>query len=354
MRRRHPLVGVTLLALAATAIGIAIVLSIDWFPSQASTAATEIDTLFYVLLVVSVPIFVLVMAVALYSVFAFRARPGDMRDGAPIHGNTRLEIIWVTIPFIIVSILAAYGWVVLANIEERKKGTLTIDVIAQQFAWSFEYPEQGKLKSNQLVLPKDRPVRFRIHTRDVLHDFWVPHFRLKSDAVPGLTTDIRVTPRELGTYPVVCAELCGIGHATMRQSVKVVSRKDFNAWVQKQRKSAQDGGVAAAGGDMATAGRQIFTDTGCNACHALADARSTAEVGPELDDLATEAAKLGKRRGMSAAEYVRQSIVDPSAFVVEGFQKGLMPATYEDQLSQTQIDTLVEYLLSVSEGKGSK
>ncbi len=352
MRRRHPLLGVGLISVAATAIGIAIVLSLDWFPSQASGAAKDIDTLYDVLLVVSVPIFVLVMAVALYSVYAFRVRPGDTRDGAPIHGNTRLEIVWVTIPFIIVSVLAGYGWIVLDDIEAKKSNTLVVDVTGQQFAWSFEYPQQGKLQSNQLVLPKDRPVHFRVHTKDVLHDFWVPAFRLKTDAVPGITTDIRVTPTRLGSYPVVCAELCGIGHSTMRQTVRVVPSSEFESWVREQRQGDEDGGVAAAGGDETAAGRKLFTDTGCNACHTLADAGSDATVGPSLDALAAEAAR--RERGQTPAEYVETSIVEPNAFVVPGFQKDLMPGDYGSQLSDAEIDTLVGYLLDVSKGKVSK
>ena len=242
MRNRRPAIWVGVLSVAATIIGIAIVLAIDWFPTQASTAAGDIDTLYDVLLVVSVPIFVLVMAVVIYSVYAYRVKPGDMRDGAPIHGNTRLEVSWVTIPLIIVSVLAAYGWVVLDDIEAKKADTLVVHVTGQQFAWSFEYPEQGKLQSNQLVLPKDRPVHFKINTKDVLHDFWVPEFRLKSDAVPGITTDVRLTPSRIGSYPVVCAELCGIGHSTMRQTVRVVPTAEFDAWVEKQRQGDEDGG----------------------------------------------------------------------------------------------------------------
>jgi len=354
MRNRRPISWAVLLSLVATAIGIAIVLAIDWFPSQASTAARDIDTLYDVLLIVSVPIFVLVMAVALYSVYAFRVRPGDMRDGAPIHGNTRLEIVWVTIPLIIVSVLAAYGWIVLDDIEAKKADTLVVHVTGQQFAWSFEYPAQGKLQSNQLVLPQNRPVHFKINTKDVLHDFWVPDFRLKSDAVPGITTDVRLTPTRLGSYPVVCAELCGIGHSTMRQTVRVLPAADFDAWVREQRQGDADGGVAAAGGDETAAGRKLFTDTGCNACHTLADAGSTATVGPELDDLAAQAARYGEREGQTPTEYVRTSIENPNAFVVAGFQKDLMPGDYASQLSPAEIGTLVEYLLGVSKGKEAR
>jgi cytochrome c oxidase subunit 2 len=342
------------LSLAATAIGIAIVLAIDWFPTPASTAAGDIDTLYDVLLIVSVPIFVLVMAVVIYSVYAYRVKPGDMRDGAPIHGNTRLEVIWVTIPLIIVSVLAAYGWIVLDDIEAKKADSLVVNVTGQQFAWSFEYPGQGKLQSHQLVLPVNRPVHFKVNTKDVLHDFFVPEFRLKTDAVPGITTDIRVTPNRIGSYPVVCAELCGIGHSTMRQTVRVVSEADFDAWIEKQRASKVDGGVDAAGGDPMAAGRQLFTASGCNACHTLADADATATVGPSLDDLAAQADKFSKQQGLTPAEYVENAIVDPNSFVVPDYNSGVMPTTYGDQLSPAQIDTLVEYLLNVTKGTESQ
>jgi len=336
----------------ATIVGIAISLWIDWFPEQASTASDDIDLLYDVLLIASVPIFVLVMSVALYSVFAFRARPGDLSDGAPIHGNTRLEVVWVTIPFIMVTALAIYGWVVLDDIEAKKSNTLVVNVTAQQFAWSFEYPAE-KVRSTGLVLPKDRPVEFRINSKDVLHDFWVPEFRLKSDAVPGITTKIRLTPSRLGSYDVVCAELCGIGHSTMRQEVRVVNSGEYDDWLAKKRQSAPGGGGAPPpGGDQAAAGKQLFTDTGCNACHTLADVGSNATIGPDLNNIAADAAKYGKQEGQSPEEYVKASIENPDAFLVPKFGKGIMPPTYKDDLSPAEIDTLVKYLLDVGGGEG--
>ena len=346
--RRRPLLGVAILSLTATAIGIAVVLTIDWFPAQADTAAPKIDTLYDVLLIASVPIFVLVMSVAIYSVLAFRVRPGDMSDGAPIHGNTRLEVVWVTIPFVLVSALAIYGWVVLDDIEAKQKDTMVVNVTARQFAWSFDYPGEGKIKSNQLVLPKDRPVEFRVKTKDVLHSFWVPEFRLKTDTVPGLTTKVRLTPDRIGNYDVVCAELCGIGHSTMRQAVRVVPPAEFDRWVEERGGRAEDGGVSAAGGDVTAAGRKIFDDAGCKACHTLADAGSDAKIGPRLDDLAKgDAAKFGKREKQTPEEYVRTSIENPRAFTVPGFPKSTMPDDFKDQLSGEEIETLVKYLLGV-------
>src|SRR5215210_6574634 len=232
--------------LIASVIFTAVSLAIDWFPEQGSSSADEIDTLYDVLLIVSVPIFVLVMTVAIYSVVRFRARPGDMGDGEPIHGNTRLEVIWVAVPTIIVSVLAAYGWIVLNDVEAKQKNEMHVRVIGQQFAWHFQYlDEQGQPTTNTLYLPKDRPVEFRVVTRDVLHSFWVPSFRLKTDTVPGLTTHIRITPDKLGTFDIVCAELCGLGHSTMRQNAHVVSQEAFEAWLAKQKPGASDAGSAA-------------------------------------------------------------------------------------------------------------
>src|SRR4051795_12837583 len=166
------------IGVVAAIIGTIGALQIDWFPGASAKSAGKIDTVYDVLLIASVPIFVLVMTVAIYSVVKFRARPGDMSDGAPIHGNTRLEIFWVTVPFLMVTGLAIYGWVVLNDIEAKQPNTLRVDVTGQQFIWNFDYPSQ-RVKSQELVLPKDRPVDFLIRTKDVVHSFWVPEFRLK-------------------------------------------------------------------------------------------------------------------------------------------------------------------------------
>lgn len=237
-----------LLATIASAIGIAAGLAIDWFPTDATSSADSIDTLYDVLIIVSVPVFVLVMTVAIYAVIRFRARPGDKSDGAPIHGNARLEVIWVLVPTIIVSALAAYAWIVLDDVEAKKPNELTVDVYGQQFSWRFDYPQQGgkPVTSRTLVLPKDRPAYFRLHTDDVIHSFWVPEFRLKSDAVPGIITRVRVTPDRIGTYKVVCTELCGLGHATMRNTVRVVETEEFDTFIRNKGKvgSGASSGVA--------------------------------------------------------------------------------------------------------------
>jgi cytochrome c oxidase subunit 2 len=235
---QHPIARMLAIGVVASVIGVAICLLIDWFPVDASGAADQVDTVYDVLLICSVPVFVLVMTIAIYSVVRFRAKPGDMRDGPPIHGNTRLEVVWVAVPFIMVTALAIYAWIVLDDIEAKQPDEMVVQVTGRQFTWSFEYPD--KVISPTLVLPEGRPIDFRIHSDDVIHSFWVPEFRLKSDAVPGLTTKIRLTPDRVGRYQVVCAELCGVGHAAMRQNVRVVPPDEFDSWLEDQQQAAQE------------------------------------------------------------------------------------------------------------------
>jgi cytochrome c oxidase subunit 2 len=250
--RNRPMVQMLAIGLVASIVGLIPLLLLDWFPEVAAEEATQVDLLYDVLLIASWPIFVLVMTIAIYSVIRFRARPGDTRDGEPIHGNARLEIVWITIPFLLVVGLMIPTIFVLQEIEEPKPDTLVVDVRAEQFTWSFAYPEEGPepVPSSDLNLPIGRPVEFRISTEDVIHSFWVPEFRLKSDAVPGLTTTVRLTPSKEGTYNVVCAELCGAGHSTMRQTVNVMPEEDFTAWLSDEQEAlaAED---EAGGGEAA-------------------------------------------------------------------------------------------------------
>jgi cytochrome c oxidase subunit II len=342
---KHPVARMIGLGILASLVGIAITLVMDWFPEDASGAAGQIDTVYDVLLICSVPVFVLVMTVAIYSVVRFRAKPGDMGDGPPIHGNTRLEVIWVTIPFIMVTALAIYGWIVLEDIEAKPQDQMVVKVTGQQFTWTFEYPSE-ELKTRELVLPVDRPIEFKINTNDVIHSFWVPEFRLKSDAVPGLTTSIRLTPDKEGRYQVVCAELCGIGHSTMRQFVRVVPTGEFDRWIQQQKRAAGGGG----GGEPAeeqgaeeeqaagAAGEQIFTSAGCARCHTLAAAGATGETGPNLDQISDP-----------TRSYIRTSILNPNAEIAEGFRPDIMPKNFGDELSDRELDALVKYLLEAQE-----
>jgi len=238
----------------ASLAGIAVGLAIEWFPVQASSQAGPIDTLWDVLVICSVPIFVGVVLIVVYAAVLFRQRPGEENlDGPPIHGNTTIEIVWTAIPALLLVVLCVYAYVVLRDIEQAPAQAATtemkVDVYGEQFAWTFKYAgTDGKpFTTTQLYLPEGRSVKFDVHSKDVIHDFWVPAFRMKIDAVPGITTGYRVTATRPGTYPVVCAELCGLGHAYMRQTARVLPAERFDAWLKTETAEAKPSAEGATG-----------------------------------------------------------------------------------------------------------
>jgi cytochrome c oxidase subunit 2 len=267
--REHPpqVRQMLLIGAVVSALGIALALLIDWFPIQASKEGARIDTLWDVLLIASVPIFVLVETIVLYCAIKFRMRPGEeLKDGPPIHGNTKLEIVWTAIPAILLVGLCTYAYVVLTDIEEAPAAgnQLNVRVVGEQFTWTFYVEgEDGKeVKSNQLYLPNNRPVYFTVQSKDVIHDFWVPAFRMKIDAVPGIDTHLRVTPNRVGNYPVVCAELCGLGHSTMRQTAHVLDPGDWEQKIKELAAGPQGGGGGGGGGGGAAATEYCATWAG--------------------------------------------------------------------------------------------
>lgn len=240
---KRPLLLAATAAIIATAIGIALSYAIHWFPVQASTQAKETDTLYHVLVIASIPIFVLVVTVVLYSVWQFRMKPGEeLKDGPPIHGNTRLEVVWTAIPAAILLGLVSYSFVVLHNNEKKPAREIEVNVTGQQFAWSYEYPRSvtggAPVTSDQLYLPEGESVNFNIRSKDVIHALWIPAFRLQIDAVPGITTHYRATPDRLGDYPVVCNLLCGLGHSLMRSKAHVLTPAAFQAWLRSGSSTA--------------------------------------------------------------------------------------------------------------------
>jgi cytochrome c oxidase subunit 2 len=351
--RKRTVQQMVVVGLIATAIGIAIGLTIHWFPPADSTQADKVDTLWDVLIIATVPVFVLVTVIVCFSVIEFRMRPGEEGlDGPPIHGNTRLEVIWTAIPAILIVGLVTYAYVVMRDIEQAPAAgnERVVTVTGQQFTWSFAYNEGGKkFTTAQLYLPAGKSVKFDVKSKDVIHDFWVPDFRMKIDAVPGITTHYRVTPKNpaaIGDHAIVCAELCGLGHAFMRQTAHILAPAAFDKWVQKMTaKPAAGGGAGGGGGGAAVNAKQLFTngnaDTGataCATCHTLADAGAKGQVGPDLDKVL---------KGKDAA-FIKESILDPNKVIAPGFQPNIMPPNFGDTLSAEQVDALVKYLSTVT------
>jgi cytochrome c oxidase subunit 2 len=318
-----------------------VALLIPWLPDPASRQAGRIDFVFWFVTVICIAIFALVAAVIIYAVFKFRAQPGEDMDGPPIHGHTGLEIVWTAVPAALVTAISIVSAIVLAKNDHVPRASaagkadplrpLVVEVTAQQFAWSFKYKGFGDLTSATLKLPLDRPVKLRITSLDVIHSFWVPEFGQKQDAVPGSWNKLIITPDRQGTYPVICTELCGLGHAVMRSRAEVMPAQKFLSWAKGQQKKL--------GGPASTSGKSLFTANACDSCHTFTPAGANKKIGPDLDNLRQEA----QRAGQPLERFIRQSIVDPNAYVEPGFPKNIMPTTFSS-LPKAQLDALVTYL----------
>ncbi len=270
-------------ALITLLVGMALVLSglwvgynVDLLPIDASANAPVYDALFRVLFSIGTILFLGIVGLVLFSLVRFRRRPGDHIDGQAIEGNLLLEIVWTAIPAIVVLFVGIYSY----DIYERMGGmstlndhgamhrmgpmetmeasvgagpgagepaarvwggigtgagevnVLPVEVTAMQFAFIFHYPD-GDITSGELHVPNGRPVELRMKANDVIHAFWVPQFRLKQDVIPGQPTVLTFTPTRAGSYPIVCAELCGPYHGGMRSTVVVHEADAFDAWVEK-------------------------------------------------------------------------------------------------------------------------
>jgi cytochrome c oxidase subunit 2 len=230
--------GIVQLVAIGVVIGVAVSLVavlFQWLPDSASEEFDRIQAIYWFATWMSVVIFAVVAAVVVYSVWKWRVPPDDDAEGPPIHGHTGLEIAWTAVPAILVIALGIVSAVVMSRNAEEKDGALEVRAIGQQFAWKFEYPDHGDFETGELVLPVGRQAQFTMEALDVIHSFWVPNLGQKMDAVPGIETEIFVTPKRTGEFAVVCTELCGLGHATMRAKARVVTEAEFEQWVEEQR-----------------------------------------------------------------------------------------------------------------------
>lgn len=335
--RRGSIASLIGIGVVAGGIAAAVALALPWLPKPASAEADRIDPLFWFVIAICIVVFAVVMAVILYSVVHFRAAPDDDSDGPPIHGHTGLEIVWTLIPTVLVTAIGIVSAIVLARNDAQGANVLHVNVTAQQFAWSFSYPEAKGLTSGTLRLPKGRSVLLVMHSKDVIHSFWVPEFSQKEDTVPGITTTLHITPNRLGTFPVICTELCGLGHSVMRTQAIVMSPAAFDKWLHSQAKA-----VSSPSSDVA--GAAVFKNNQCGACHTLKAAGASATTGPDLDKLPA----LAQGAGKPLEDFIRQSIVDPNAYIQKGYPRNVMPATFGKALSKQELDALVQYLVSSS------
>lgn len=252
MLRSPHTIPLLIIAIVIGGITSAVALFIDWVPTEAAEQATRVDQLMWFVIWASVVIFTLVATVVVYAALRFRAKPGDESDGPPTHGNTTLEVVWTVVPTLLLAVVAVWAYLVLSDNEALAKDRVVINVTAQQFAWEFYYPG-GEVGSGDLHVPVGRQVELKMRSKDVIHDFYVVEFRVKEDVVPGITTNVIFNPDRVGTYQVICAELCGVGHGIMRTRVIVQSQEDYDNWLRTSAAKVKAAAVANAQGNSSAA-----------------------------------------------------------------------------------------------------
>jgi cytochrome c oxidase subunit 2 len=300
------------------------------FPEQASTMAGRVDALYLFLIAISVFFGTLIATLVVTFAVKFRRRSRDERPPA-IHGSTALELAWTLIPLGIVMVIFLWGAEVFFAMARVPPGTMSVYVVGKRWMWKTQHMT-GQREINELHVPVGVPVKLTLTSEDVIHSFFVPAFRVKKDVVPGRYVTAWFQGTRAGTYHLFCAEYCGTKHSGMIGSVTVMEPAAFQSWLS--------GG--ATGTSLAAAGEKLFTDLACVTCH-----RGDTEArGPRLEGLFGRPVSLANgERVMADEAYVRESIVNPTAKIVAGFQP-VMPA-YQGLVSEEGLMQLVAYIESL-------
>jgi cytochrome c oxidase subunit 2 len=306
------------------------------FPTQASTLAPEVDNLYFGVLAITGFVALLVVALVAYFALKYRDYTGD-RIGAPVTASVLLEFGWSLIPFVIFIGIFVWASIVFFHIVRAPDQTLEIYSTGKRWMWRFQHVD-GQREINELHVPLGRPVRVVFTSEDVLHDLFIPAFRVKADAVPGRYSAIWFTATKTGEYHLFCAEYCGTRHSGMIGTVFVMEPNDYEAWLS-------GGGATAGGGSMVQQGQQLFTQLACVTCH-LPDGSGR---GPSLVGVFGSTVTLDNGTKVVADEtYLRESILMSQAKTVAGYQQ-LMP-TFQGLVNEDGLASLIEYIKSMQAG----
>jgi cytochrome c oxidase subunit II len=305
------------------------------FPEQASTMAPRVDALFFFLVAVSVFFAGLIFVLILYFAVKYRRR-SDADQPRAIEGSVQLEIIWTVVPFGLTLVMFGWGAWLFAEITTVPPDALEIQVVGKQWMWKMQHPN-GRQEINELHVPVGRPIKLLMTSEDVIHDFFVPAFRVKSDVLPGRYTHIWFHATKPGEYRFFCAEYCGTQHAGMMGRVYVMELPDYQEWLSG----------SAPGISTAELGRNLFERLGCATCH-----RPGGVVqAPSLAGLLGKQVQLEGGKTITADEnYIRESIFDPRAKIVAGYQPVMPP--YKGSISEDGIMQIIAYLRTLNPQEG--
>ena len=304
--------------------------SLPLFPAQASTVATEMDLLYLFITLVCAFFAILVVALVIFFSIKYQRRhPEDV--GEDIHGSLILELVWTFIPFVLAMAMFVWGASLFYRLSRPPADAMEMTVVGKQWMWKVQHPE-GVREINELHVPLGRNVRLTIGSEDVIHDFSLPAFRVKMDAVPGRFTTLWFNATQVGAYHIFCMQYCGTKHSGMVGTVYVMTPQDYEAWLA---------GGRTAGTPVAN-GQQLFTDLQCITCHK----ENSTGKGPSLIGVAGSNIQLADGRTVVADDnYLRESIMNSQAKVVQGYQP-LMPV-FQGQISEENLLQLIAYIKSL-------
>ena len=300
------------------------------FPIDASTMAPRVDALYFFLVAITVFFSLLIAGLIVYYAVKYHRRGPDA-VGERIHGGMVLETAWMVVPFLITMVIFVWGASVYFAMATPPAETLNIYVVAKQWMWKFQHLD-GQREINELHVPVGRNVKLITTSEDVIHDFFVPAFRVKADVIPGRYVDLWFNATKPGRYHLFCAEYCGTRHSGMIGEIVVMDVGDYQAWLS-------GGGPE---GSLASAGEKLFDDLACNGCHRP----DSAGRGPVLNGLfgKTVTTAAGEMVAVDEA-YVRESILNPSAKIAAGYQP-IMP-TFQGLVTEEELLQLIEYVKSL-------
>jgi len=326
-------ISTTILIAAAVLAGADLQRDSFWLPPPASSTAPVVDNAFLLLLGVSAFFFALIVVLGLWFVVRYRRRPGQGPEHSPSH-NTALELLWTAIPLAIVALLFYQGFTGYMELRTPPKQAYEIEVVARKWSWLFSYPNGHK--DENLHVPVDRPVRLVMRSEDVIHGLFIPAMRVQMDIVPGRYTRTWFRALKPGEYNLVCSQYCGTKHFDMRALVIVHPPGEFENWLA-------DAARAAESLSPVDRGRELYRINGCWSCHSI---DGTAGTGPTLKGIFGQQVQF--QDGTSAVvdeNYIRESILDPQAKVVRGYQPVMN--TYRGVLTDEEISALIAFIKSL-------
>jgi cytochrome c oxidase subunit II len=306
------------------------------FPREASLQAAQVDGLYFFMLAITAFFSLLIATLVVVFAVKYRRRQKD-EVGVAIHGSLALELLWTIIPFLIMMVMFGWGAKIFYTLSRPPAGAMEIYIVGKQWMWKAQHMD-GQREINELHVPVGRPVKLIMGSEDVIHSFFIPAFRVKADVVPGRYNVLWFTASEAGTYHLFCTQYCGTKHSGMVGSVVAMEPADFQAWLGGG--NASDTPVAA--------GEKLFQDLACVSCH-RDDAQARA---PQLKGAFGKPVTLANGSTVVVDEaYVRESITNPQAKVVAGFQP-IMP-TFQGLVTEEQLLQLIAYVRSLGAQAGT-